>query len=154
MNDKYANKFDVELTIEKTQGTTAAKLYEYAMQNELPVSFVGNLPREKVLHSYMNKVLLFPSKIENDAMPLIECIQYGGYVLAADLPYARDVLDTYPGKKYFEADDAATLAGYMEELIVNGIPKTEMAIDEKSKKDVSRPEKVAMVLRELKKKDI
>ena len=94
-------------------------------------------------------MLLFPSKIENDAMPLIECIQYNGYVLAADLPYARDVLDAYPNKKYFGADDAESLALYMNELIEHNIPKNEKTAEVIREKAVSRPEKVAMVLREL-----
>ena len=149
LKEKYNKQFDVEFTIEANQGKTAAKLYEYATQNELPVSFLGNLPREVILQSYLNKVLLFPSKIENDAMPLIECIQYNGYVLAADLPYARDVLDAYPNKKYFGADDAESLALYMNELIEHNIPKNEKTAEVIREKAVSRPEKVAMVLREL-----
>ena len=151
LKEKYNKQFDVEFTIEANQGKTAAQLYEYATQYELPVSFVGNLPREVVLQAYLNKVLLFPSKIENDAMPLIECIQYNGYVLAADLPYAKDVLDAYPNKKYFGADDAESLALYMKELIENGIVKDETVTKVTKQKDMSRPEKVAMVLRELEK---
>lgn len=147
-SDGVAN-YEVVFTIREEQSKTAAELSAEVKRFGLPIAFVGNLDRDLVLQAYMENVLLFPSKIENDAMPLLECMQYGGYVLAADLPYARDALGEYAGKKYFEANDALTLARQMRELIESGIPKVEIVPNGEMVIEKSRPEKVVVELRKL-----
>lgn len=142
------HNYEVVFTIHTNQGKNASYLAQEVDEQELPISFVGSLQRELVLQAYRDSVLLFPSRIENDAMPLLECMQYGGYTLAADLPYARDVLDSYSGKQYFTPEDAETLAKQMKELILHGVPQVENKAVEQPQ-DAPRPEKVAAVLREL-----
>lgn len=147
-SDGVAN-YEVVFTIREEQSKTAMELSAEVKRFDLPITFVGNLDRDLVLQSYMENVLLFPSKIENDAMPLLECMQYGGYVLAADLPYARDALREYPGKSYFIPDDAQMLAMQMKELIENGVPRTEIVISSSEWVGDTRPQKVVLALRQL-----
>lgn len=48
--------------------------------------------------------LVFPSYIESYGLPLIEAAMIGLPIIAADLPYAREVLDGYEGVRFVQYD--------------------------------------------------
>ena len=65
--------------------------------NEM-IEFLGRIPYERVLSMYKScDALVFPSYIETYGLPLIEAASLGVPIIAADLPYAREVLDGYEG---------------------------------------------------------
>ncbi|MEI8087864.1 MAG: glycosyltransferase, partial [Paludibacter sp.] len=60
--------------------------------------FLGQIPHKGVLWMFKNAdALLFPSYIETLGLPLIEAAHFGLAIIAADLPYAREVLAGYKG---------------------------------------------------------
>lgn len=60
--------------------------------------FLGHLPYNRVLWMFKNvDALFFPSYIETLGLPLIEAAHFGLPIIAADLPYAHEVLAGYKG---------------------------------------------------------
>lgn len=77
----------------------------YALYTTLPES-MGLITFDKVLQMYKSSdALVFPSYIETFGLPLIEAASFGLPIIAADLPYAREVLDGYEGVVYVKYDD-------------------------------------------------
>lgn len=75
------------------------------------VCFDGPSPYETLLQKYAAcRGLLFPSKMETIGLPLLEAASLGLPVLAADLGYARDVLDGYAGVEFLSLEDPALWA--------------------------------------------
>lgn len=81
--------------------------------SEPNVNLIGRVPREQVLHALSRSTLIFPSYIETYGLPLAESRALGSIVLAADLPYAREVLDAYPNAYFFNP----SIPGELAELI-------------------------------------
>lgn len=78
----------------------AQKLIEI---NDLHSNFVflGPLPLQEVYNHYKKiDALIFPSYIETFGLPLIEGAAFGLPILAADEPYAKEVLSEYKNVRY------------------------------------------------------
>ncbi|MBE0650621.1 MAG: glycosyltransferase [Bacteroidales bacterium] len=70
------------------------------------IVFLDKITHDNVIWLFNNvDALLFPSYIETLGLPLIEAASFGLPVLAADLPYAREVLDGYTGVSYVNYKD-------------------------------------------------
>ncbi len=117
------HEYEVLFTFEKKQTRTAAIMSAEVERSNVPITFCGNLPRNKVIELYNYGILLFTSKIETDAMPLLECKTVGGMMISVNLPYAIAALGDYENKLIFDGDDSQALAEAMEECIVNGYSK-------------------------------
>lgn len=62
------------------------------------IKLIGIQPYERICELYRTcDALLFPSYIETFGLPLLEAAMTGMPILAADLPYAREVLAGYEG---------------------------------------------------------
>lgn len=107
------------------------------------VACTGRLPYEQVLERYQRATLVFPSYIETFGYPLAEAKMAGAIVLAADTPFAREVLDGYANAYYFDPFKPAELAELMEQValgvierktIIQGdtplVPGWEMVVDQ------------------------
>jgi glycosyltransferase involved in cell wall biosynthesis len=108
--------FKVTMTIEATS----------AEPNVIPI---GRVPREQVLETLSRSTLIFPSLIETYGLPLAEARALGAVVLAADLPYAREVLDGYENAYYFDPASPNQLAGLMRTVITGTIVRFRAAHD-------------------------
>ena len=65
----------------------------------------GVIPFEYVCAMYRQcDALVFPSYIETFGLPLLEAALVGMPIIAADLPYAHEVLDGYEGVKFVPYD--------------------------------------------------
>ena len=70
------------------------------------IKFLGMQPYECICALYREcDALLFPSYIETFGLPLLEAAMTGMPIIAADLPYAREVLDGYEGAKFVKFND-------------------------------------------------
>lgn len=70
------------------------------------VYFMGSIPYENLLRHYKSCTgVLFPSEIESFGLPLVEAALFGKRIIAADLPYAREVLDSYEGVEFATSND-------------------------------------------------
>ena len=76
--------------------------------------WLGLLPRQRVFELYRTAdCLLFASKLETWGMPITEFKTTGKPILAAELPYARETVGSYPLAAFFDPGDAQELAGRM-----------------------------------------
>jgi glycosyltransferase involved in cell wall biosynthesis len=67
---------------------------------------LGSIPYGQVLWLYRHATaLVFPSFIETFGLPLTEAASFGLPVIAADLPYAREVLKGYEGATFVPYND-------------------------------------------------
>ncbi|MDD3322940.1 MAG: glycosyltransferase [Paludibacter sp.] len=82
------------------------KEYEFTIPESLinvEFVFLGQISFNEVLWMFQNvNCLVFPSYIETLGLPLIEAASFGLPIIAADLPYAREVLDGYQGVTYVD----------------------------------------------------
>ena len=82
------------------------------------IQYIGMQPYEKICELYYTcDALLFPSYIETFGLPLLEAAMTGMPILAADLPYAREVLSGYDGVTFIPYDNPqawATAIGKIE----------------------------------------
>lgn len=70
------------------------------------IKWLGRIPYDEVCSFYKQcDALLFPSYIETFGLPLIEAASIGMPIIAADLPYAREVLKGYEGATFVKYDD-------------------------------------------------
>ena len=86
---------------------------------------LGQVPREEVMHQFCEAALVFPSYIETFGYPLVEAAQMGAVVLAADLPFAHEVLGDYENAYYFDPFQPQSLADLMEKVISGEIVRKE-----------------------------
>lgn len=149
---KEGNKnFNIVMTIDVKQGKTSRRIYKKVKEKKFPVIFYKYENRDDLFKAYTNKVLIFPSKIETDALPLLESRGMGGYSIVADLPYAHAALDNYEGTEFFDPDNPRDLAARMRKIICNGIPA--YAKDNSSDMDsneLSRLEQIVRIAEESK----
>ena len=81
------------------------------------IQYIGMQPYEKICELYYTcDVLLFPSYIETFGLPLLEAAMTGMPILAADLPYAREVLSGYDGVTFIPYDNPQSWATAIEKI--------------------------------------
>ena len=90
---------------------------------------IGRIPREQVLQMLSRSTLVFPSFIETYGLPLAEARALDAVVLAADLPYAREVLDGYENAYYFDPASPNQLAALMGKVITGEIVRSRTPYD-------------------------
>ncbi|MCH5247553.1 MAG: glycosyltransferase [Muribaculaceae bacterium] len=85
--------------------------------NNDKIEYMGPLTFNEVCGMYEScDALVFPSYIETYGLPLIEAATRGVPILAADLPYAREVLSGYEGVKFIPFNNADAWRCEMEKL--------------------------------------
>ena len=87
------------------------------------VQCIGRVPFEQVIEKYQTATLVFPSYIETFGYPLAEARQMGTIILAADTPFARELLDGYENAYFFEFNKADQLSVLMEKVILGEIKR-------------------------------
>ena len=101
IDDKLLQKIVLYLTCER------ADFKELTDFKNIQIVFIGTVKHANVMWLYEQAdALLFPSYIETLGLPLIEAAGLGLPILAADLPYAREVLDGYSGVIFIDHQDA------------------------------------------------
>lgn len=81
------------------------------------VKSIGRIQRAQVLERLGSSTLVFPSLVESYGLPLAEARAIGTIVLAADLPYAREVLHGYTNAYFFAPESPQQLAALMRDVI-------------------------------------
>lgn len=81
------------------------------------ISFFGHIPYERVMEMYSDNVLIFPSYIESFGLPLIEAASRADIILAANTPFAHEILKSYTNVYYFNLNDYCKLAKLMNKVI-------------------------------------
>lgn len=84
------------------------------------ISYHGHLSHSDLLKLYLaSNIMVFPSYIETYGLPLLEAASLGIYILASDLPYAREVLDGYNGVEFIDYQSADDWARAIYEIYTN-----------------------------------
>ena len=87
------------------------------------VECVGRIPYEQVLENYRSSTLVFPSYIESFGYPLAEARMVGTIVLAADTPFAREILAGYPNAYFFSSAKTEELVILMNQVLTGTIER-------------------------------
>lgn len=95
LQDEGITNYKITFTFNGDESEYAKKLYSYAQQYDLKVTFAGKLSREEVFKMYSKSVLLFPSLIETFGMPLLEARLSGTPIIARDTSFAKEILKDY-----------------------------------------------------------
>ncbi|MCR4655883.1 MAG: glycosyltransferase [Lachnospiraceae bacterium] len=112
----------------------------------------GSLPREKVLESYREKTLIFPSYIESFGYPPAEARSLGGLVFASDTPACREVLSGYSRAFFFDPFNPEELKELMKRKILGELNEPLSPSPESHwypNGDFKKPESWQLVLNEL-----
>lgn len=81
------------------------------------IKSIGTQSFEQIWDLYHScDALIFPSYMETFGLPLLEAAMTGMPIIAADLPYAKEVLYGYEGVKYVKYDDSRAWAEAIEQL--------------------------------------
>lgn len=99
---------------------------EYALVKKMGIDsaviFEGSIPFNKLLRYYKSAdVLLFPSFIESFGLPLLEAAGSGMAIVAADLPYAHDVVGDYEGASFINYEDPVAWALAIKNICIKRV---------------------------------
>lgn len=102
-NPALVDTIEIVFTIDKLP----EGLKNISIENARIIKCVGNLQYKQMVELYNRcDCLLFPSKVESFGLPLIEAASLGVPIVAADLPYAREVLNIYRNVEYIDPNSA------------------------------------------------
>ena len=116
---RLAGKYDVEIifTIDGSEGKYFASLIDEYGECDV-LHFIGRQTRERIFELYKEcDAMLFPSRLESWGLPLSEFMYTGKPILAADLPYAHEVLDGYSRVFYVDAVDVDMWVVSIQKLV-------------------------------------
>ncbi|MBU5216404.1 glycosyltransferase [Bacillus albus] len=105
--------YEVIFTLNGTENQDIVDLYKKIQNEKLPIRFEGLKTREEVFEAYAKSILLFPSYIETFGMPLLEVRMCQGVILAADTPFAKEILQGYENVGFFDAFNSKELSVLM-----------------------------------------
>jgi glycosyltransferase involved in cell wall biosynthesis len=115
--ERLNDNFEVIFTIDGSENKYAAKMVE-RYRSSKAMRFVGVLARDEVYSYYAHAdCLIFPSKLETWGLPISEFRQFKKPMLVSNLPYAKESCEGYDLVKYFNPEDAKSLALIMEQII-------------------------------------
>jgi len=86
---------ELVLTITGMENDYARRIMALAKPLGDAVQFCGPISRRSALLMLQQSILVFPSIIETFGLPLLEARKLGSWVIAADTPFARKILDGY-----------------------------------------------------------
>lgn len=123
---KRRNKeFKVIFTLTGKENKDIFQLYKVIKNEQLPIEFVGSLPREQVFNMYSKSVLLFPSYVESSPLPLTEAKLHNSIILASDYPFSHEILAEYNNAYFFNAFKPDELAYLMDRVLSRKIKHDE-----------------------------
>lgn len=82
---------------------------------------LGRIEQKEVYEYMQNSVLVFPSYIESYGLPLEEARKIGTLILAADTPFAREILKDYKNAYFFSPFKPEELADLMKRVLIGEI---------------------------------
>lgn len=113
----YKNHRVLQEAIKVTQKSLRLYLTLPKSESMDKIECLGTIPYEEVCRMYNScDALLFPSYIETFGLPLIEAAMTGMPIVAADLPYSREVLSGYEGAVFVKHDNPKEWANAIDSL--------------------------------------
>ena len=113
----YKNHAVLEKALEKTEIPCRLYITSSGFCSGNRITTIGSVPFGQVCAMYEHcDALVFPSYIETYGLPLLEAALTGMPVIAADLPYAKEVLDGYEGVTFVPYDKPDAWKNAVESL--------------------------------------
>lgn len=113
LKESGVTDYTVEFTLTGDETPAISALKEQAQREDLPIRWLGVLPRQQVFETYQRSVLVFPSYIETVGLPVFEAKSLGAPLLLADCAYTQNVAGDYDDAHFFPYDDAVALKELM-----------------------------------------
>ena len=114
---KKGFSISIVVTIEHFREDLIARLNDINNLYNIKIFNVGLIPKKDVCKIYyQTKCLIFPSTYESFGLPLIEAVEAGLDVIAADLRYTNEIIST---PFLFEPQSATSCATVIEEYLDN-----------------------------------
>ncbi|MGL5052007.1 MAG: glycosyltransferase [Cetobacterium sp.] len=114
-NSELIKKVECIFTFSKGENLELDSLIE-KLKLEDTVKLIGKIDYEKVLEYYKSSdLLVFPSYLETFGLPLAEAQQFNLDILAADLPYSREVIEDYSKVEFFDMNSIEQLKDKIKE---------------------------------------
>ena len=117
LKQKGIERFKVVFTLNSTEDRSIKKLYDYIVENNLAIEFIGKISLNDVFDYYSKSILIFPSFIETFGLPMLEAKTHGCPILASDCAFSHEILDGYEKAKFFNPFDSVQLQLEMEKEI-------------------------------------
>ena len=104
------NNYKVIFTLDGDENENISNLYKEIKNNDLPITFIGNISRKEVFNYYSKSVLIFPSYIETVGLPLIEAKMHDTPIIASNTEFSHEILDGYKNVVLFDPFDYKELS--------------------------------------------
>ena len=112
---KKGFSLSVVVTIEHFKEDLIVRLNQINDSYNIKIVNMGSIPKEDVCRIYyQTNCLIFPSKYETFGLALIEAVEAGLDVIAADLRYTHEIIST---PFLFDSQSAASCASVIEEYL-------------------------------------
>ena len=111
------NKYELILTALGDENSYIIDLKNKIEKDKLPIHFKGNMNRNEVFNYYSNSVLVFPSEIETDALPIIEAMLCNAFIIATKSEFAECILKNYPNSIIVPLGDDEAFGNAMQSVI-------------------------------------
>lgn len=118
---RISKDFKVVFTLNEDENPYISNLSKQAIEEHLPIEYVGTLSKEDVYKFYTQSILVFPSFIETFGLPLLEARLHNGIILAADCPFSREILADYNNAYFFNPFVAEEIVLLMEQVLTGKI---------------------------------
>lgn len=113
-------KIQIIFTFDGSESSYAKMLKQEAVNNNLPVKFIGYVKHYDLVQYYKSSALLFTSSIESFGVPLVEARLANAPIIASATDITREVLDSYQNACYYQPGCPSALASIIKSYIKNG----------------------------------
>ncbi|MBQ5979513.1 MAG: glycosyltransferase [Bacteroidales bacterium] len=116
-NNSLYKRISIHFTFRESDYPSLAQEID-SLEVRQAFSFSPPVPHELLLSMMASSsALLFPSTIETIGLPLLEASSFGLPILAADMDYAREVLNGYGGVYYCDPNNPENWANTLESVL-------------------------------------
>lgn len=96
LTEEGISNFQVIFTLTGNENELSKKLLQETEKYNLPIKYIGSIPREELFEWYTKAILIFPSYIETFGLPLLEAKMHRAPVIIADTKFGREIFEDYP----------------------------------------------------------
>lgn len=114
LKDKGISNYKVIFTLKGDENKQIKRLKQIALDENLPIDFIGSVDIETVYEYYSKSILIFPSYIETFGLPMLEAKMHESPILASDCAFSHEILDGYNKVNFFEPHNFVILSNLME----------------------------------------
>lgn len=131
------NELEILITVNGTENTYARRVFESG-KGISRIKFIGYQKRERLLELYRDHALIINSELESFPLPFKEAELVGTPIIAADYPYAAEILADTSGAATYKKHDINSMFALFFQAVSANI--------EKRSPEVNRPNTWAEVI--------